>query len=381
MRDSNTKRTVAVIFSHGVGLRSWLKAGFFSREVNYYREIAQSIGGVTFLTYDSTDPVSQTDIPSVDPINVVFKGRLNHRIFGLFGPLLRYRELKSADVIKTNQFNGSWTGLILKWIIRKPLIARCGYIWSLNVKRSGAGRLRNWVTKFVEGFVLKRSDAIPVPDEFAVKYLSNLHGIAEERFTILPNYVDTDQFVVLDESERSTNQFIFVGRLSEEKRPELAIGAASKVPDAQLDVYGGGATQAAIEEQAAEIANVNVHGAIPYSGVSSIMSKARGLVITSRYEGSPKAVIESMASGLPVIAVKSPGLIEIVEHGVNGLLVEPDEQSIANAISRLMTDTDLWRELSTNGRRIAEDIYSKKSVMSKEISLINRLTNSGSSGV
>ena len=136
-----------------------------------------------------------------------------------------------------------------------------------------------------------------------------------------------------------------------------------------------------IEEQAAEIANVNVHGAIPYTEVSGVMSKARGLVITSRYEGSPKVVIESMASGLPVIAVKSPGLIEIVNHGVNGLLVEPDEQSIADAINRLMHDSELWRELSANGRRMAEDIYSKKSVMSKEISLINRLTNRVSGGV
>lgn len=380
MRDSNTKIILTVVFSHGVGLRSWLRAGFFSREVNYYQEMAESLGGVTFLTYDSKNPVSESDIPSADPINIVFKGRLNHRIFGLFGPLLKFRSFKSTDVIKTNQFNGAWTGLILKWVIRKPLIARCGYIWSLNVRRSGAGRGRNWATKFAERFVLKRADAIAVPDQFAVNYLSDLHGITPSRFTILPNFVDTDQFVPAGVTERSKSKFLFVGRLSEEKRPELAVDAAASVPEAQLDVIGSGPDADSIRAQASVSENVNILGAIPYSEVSGVMSTARALVITSRYEGSPKAVIESMASGLPVIAVKSPGLVEIVEDGVNGLLVDPNEQSIAEAIRTLMNDSDLWQKLSTNGRRIAEETYSKSSVVAKEINLINGLVSNTGTG-
>lgn len=373
MRDSNKNTALAVIFSHGVGLRSWLNAGFFSREVEYYRELANSLGQVTFLTYDAVDPTDQQDIPNFDPIRVVFKGKLNHRLFGLLGPLLKYRSFRNVDVIKTNQFNGAWTGLIFKWVLRKPLIARCGYIWSLNVQRTGAGRLRNIATNFVERFVLKRADAIAVPDQFAVNYLSSLHGISEERFTILPNFVDTDQFAPSKVASRSQTKFLFVGRLSEEKRPELAVGAAAIVPRAILDVIGSGPEMGSVENLARSLGNVNVLGTVKYSDVSSAMSRARGLVITSAYEGSPKAVIESMASGLPVIAVNSPGLVEIIEHGVNGLLVEPDEESIAEAIGTLINDSDLWCRLSENGRRMAEETYSKSSVISREIALVNRL--------
>ena len=372
--DVNKKHTVALVFSHGIGLRTWHKAGFFAREVDYYRDIADSIGNVTFLTYDTVDPTSYTDMPDVRPIQVVFNNkRLNYRLFGLLAPLLKYRALKSADVIKTNQFFGSWTGLILKWVLRKPLLARCGYVWSLNVRRSGAGALRNWMTSRVERFVLKRADAIAVPDQFALNYLSKLHGITSEKFTILPNFVDTDRFKPGDMSGRSKNLFLYVGRLGEEKRPALAVAAASHVEDAQLDVVGDGKEFENLRLAVEELPNVVLLGSLPHSEVSEKMGSALGLVITSRYEGSPKAVIEAMASGLPVIAVKAPGLTEIVEDGVNGLLVDPEPEAIAAAMRSLIDDPKLWLKLSENGRQMAVDIYSKTSVLEKEISLLSRL--------
>jgi glycosyltransferase involved in cell wall biosynthesis len=315
-------------------------------------------------------------VPDFKPIQVVFNDkRVNYRIFGLLAPLLKYGSLKNADVIKTNQLTGSWTGLILKWVLRKPLLARCGYIWSLNVRRGGAKWPRGWAVKAVERFVLKRSNAIAVPDQFALNYLSKLHGIPEGKFTVLPNFVDTDRFAPGDVSDRISDRFLFVGRLSSEKRPELAVAAAASAPEAQLDVVGDGAEVEKVRSLAEHLENVNLLGGLPHVEVSKMMSTALGLVITSRYEGSPKAVIESMSSGLPVIAVKSPGLTEIVQHGVNGLLVDPDAESIAGAMRKLMNDPDLWLRLSENGRRMALETYSKSSVIRKEISLLTRLMN------
>ena len=370
------------MFSHGVGLRTWLNAGFFTREIDYYRQIAKSLGDVVFLTYDKTDPTGATDIPDVRPIRIVFNDKfVNYRIFGLLAPLLKYRSLKNVDVIKTNQFFGSWTGLILKWVLRKPLLVRGGYIWSLNVSRAGAKWPRGRLVKITEGFVLKRSNAVAVPDKFALNYLSELHGIPEEKFTVLPNFVNTDQFAPADFSRRSKNQFLFVGRLSQEKRPELAVKAAADVPEARLEVVGDGVEIDKIRALSAGMENVKLLGALPYARVSELMSTALGLVITSRYEGSPKVVIEAMSSGLPVIAVKSPGLTEIVQHAVNGLLVEPDEKAIASAMRTLMDDQELWRRLSENGRRMALETYSRDSVINTEVALLTRLMNNEAKGI
>jgi glycosyltransferase involved in cell wall biosynthesis len=372
--EANKKPTVVLVFSHGIGLCTWHRAGFFAREIDYYRDVADSIGNVTFLTYDTVDPTASTEIPDVSPIQVVFNNRrVNYRLFGLLAPFLKYRALKSVDVIKTNQFFGSWTGLILKWVHRKPLLARCGYVWSLNVRRSGAGAVRNWMTRRVERFVLKRADAIAVPDQFALNYLSKLHDITSEKFTILPNFVDTDRFKPGDVSGRSKNTFLYVGRLSEEKRPALAVAAAGYVEDARLDVVGDGKEFENLRLTAEDLPNVVLLGSLPHSEVSEKMRSALGLVITSRYEGSPKAVIEAMASGLPVIAVKAPGLTEIVEDGVNGLLVDPEPEAIAVAMRSLIDDPKLWLKMSENGRQMAVDVYSKTSVLEKEISLLSRL--------
>jgi len=372
--DVNKKHTVVLVFSHGVGLRTWHKAGLLAREIDYYRDIADSIGNVTFLTYDTVDPTSYRDMPNVRPIQVVFNNkRVNYRLFGLLAPLLKYRSLKGIDVIKTNQFFGSWTGLILKWVLRKPLLARCGYVWSLNVRRSGAGAVRNWLTGRIERFVLKRANAIAVPDQFALNYLSELHGITSDKFTILPNFVDTNQFKPGDVSERSKNPFLYVGRLSEEKRPALAVAAAGRVAGGRLEVVGDGKESANLRLAAEEFPNVELLGSLSHSEVSDKMGSALALMITSRYEGSPKAVIEAMASGLPVIAVKAPGLTEIVEDGVNGLLVDPEPEAIAAAMRLLIDDPKLWLKLSENGRQMAVDIYSKTSVLEKEISLLSRL--------
>lgn len=366
-----------MVFTQGVGLRTWFDAGFASREIDYYREIAQELGGVTFLTYDKNHPDCIADLPSLDPIAVQFNSEsLDRRFFSLLAPLLKYRSLKNVDVIKTTQHRGSWTALLLKWVLRKPMLARCGYVWSLFEKRAGASPARNKLIEFLEGFVLRRSDAIAVPDEFAVNYLSGLHRISKKKFTVIPNFVDTDVFVPGEFSSRSPNQFLFIGRLeSDQKRPELAVKGAALVPGANLDIIGDGPEFEKLTFITGSMDNVQLLGRLPHSKLSELMSKARGLVIPSRYEGIPKVVIEAMAAGLPVIATRAQGLSEIVDHGVNGLLVEPNAESIADAMQSLLNDADLWLDLSQNARKTATSEYSRASVLSREILLLKQLSD------
>jgi len=232
------------------------------------------------------------------------------------------------------------------------------------------------LVKFLEGFVLKRADVIVVPDRFAVEYLTAFHGISESKFTILPNFVDVDQFTPTDISKRINNQFLFVGRLENvQKRPDLAVGAAALVPEATLDIVGEGPEYERLKVVVADMPNTRLLGRLSHSDVSKLMSSAVGFVIPSSYEGNPKVVIEALSAGLPVIATKSQGLTEIIEDEVNGLLVDDDETSIAAAMRRLIAEPDLWLKLSEGARRTAVENYSRESVMEREVTLLRRLTD------
>jgi glycosyltransferase involved in cell wall biosynthesis len=380
VKDENIKHEMLLVFTQGVGLRTWFDAGFASREIDYYRDIADALGGVSFLTYDKSDPLEIDALPDLAQIRVEHNDRsLDRRFFSLLAPLLKYRSFRSVDVIKTTQHRGAWTALLLKWLLRKPMLARCGYIWSLFEQRAGASNLRNRMIRFLEGFVLRRADAIAVPDEFSVDYLSKLHGISEAKFTVLPNFVDTEQFVPGEESARSKSKFLFIGRLeSDQKRPMLAVRGAAQVTEGTLDIVGDGPELEEITQVADGIDNVQLLGRLSHFEISKMMGSALGLIIPSRYEGNPKVVIEALSAGLPVIATKSQGLTEIVEDGVNGLLVDPDPESIAQAMRTFMDDPGLWLEMSKNARKIALAKYSRASVLDREISLLTRLIKTGS---
>ena len=73
---------------------------------------------------------------------------------------------------------------------------------------------------------------------------------------------------------------------------------------------------------------------------------------------TPNVLIEAMAMKLPVISTKATAIPEIVDDGVNGFLVQPnDEQALAEALMKLMDDVNLRKRLGENGRRKVEERF------------------------
>ena len=85
------------------------------------------------------------------------------------------------------------------------------------------------------------------------------------------------------------------------------------------------------------------------------IKKAKFTVLTSRYEGFPMVVSESLALGVPVIAVNCPGPAEIIENGYNGLLVENfKEEVLAKAMNSFIFDKDLYQICKSNTKKSVE---------------------------
>jgi len=97
-------------------------------------------------------------------------------------------------------------------------------------------------------------------------------------------------------------------------------------------------------------------------------------VSASRKEGLPLAILEAMASGLPVAATRAPGHVDVVEEGVTGLLVTPDDhRALGQAMSDLLAEPGVRAAMGQAGRRRVEERFSA-SRMAAETADLYRVT-------
>jgi glycosyltransferase involved in cell wall biosynthesis len=89
---------------------------------------------------------------------------------------------------------------------------------------------------------------------------------------------------------------------------------------------------------------------MPYERVPDAVACGDVFVTASVSETYPLVVMEAAAAGMPALGVRSPGVGEIIEHDVTGLLVGEDETELADAMLRLASDARLRERLSSGAR-------------------------------
>ena len=90
-------------------------------------------------------------------------------------------------------------------------------------------------------------------------------------------------------------------------------------------------------------------------------------------EGTPTAIVEAMAAGLPVVSTRHSGIPEQVEDGVSGLLVaERDALGLANALKKLLQEPVRWSVMGSAGRRQAERAFDSRTLARDLLSLYRR---------
>jgi len=196
-------------------------------------------------------------------------------------------------------------------------------------------------------------------------------GVPPERITVQHNMVrpfvrpevaQLDSLRLALGIQGNTRVILCVGRLSREKGHEDLIRAVAKIHnespgiDFRLVLLGEGPERDSIHRLSLKLA---VQDRIIFAGyqsdVSAYYSIADVCVLASHSEGSPNALLEAMAAGVPSLATAVGGVPEIAVHGENALLVqEGDTVEMARGIVRLLIDTPLRARLIEHGRRVTE---------------------------
>jgi glycosyltransferase involved in cell wall biosynthesis len=115
----------------------------------------------------------------------------------------------------------------------------------------------------------------------------------------------------------------WLGALSEEKRPELAVRAVAADPGLALVMAGDGPLGPTVRRLAAELAPGRVRFLGPVGRPRALLDQVDALVVPSRTEGLPAAAIEAGMVGLPVVGYAVGGMPEVVLDGTTGVLLDP----------------------------------------------------------
>lgn len=194
-------------------------------------------------------------------------------------------------------------------------------------------------------------------------------GVPADRVTVVPNCVDTERFRPAEAMPDGPPRVVSVARLVRDKSPlalvEAFAIAQKSVPEARLTIVGDGPLRPRVE---ARLAALNIKESVSIvTGCGEVrphLAQARVFALASRREGSPNAVLEAMAAGLPVAASRTGGIPDLVEHGRTGLLTRPeDPEDLGAALARLLSDADLCRAMGAAGREKAVRAHSPEAMV------------------
>jgi glycosyltransferase involved in cell wall biosynthesis len=190
---------------------------------------------------------------------------------------------------------------------------------------------------------------------------------------IIPNGIDMNKFYPSKkQSLQKPIKALAVGRLISRKRVDLLIGAVDYAKELGLDVHLNIAGEGNLLSQLQRLANelnvadkVSFTGRVPPERMPQLYRDNDIFVMSSAHEGMSNAMLEAMASGLPIITTRCEGLEELIAE--NGIIVEnPDHKEIAAAIRLLSRDWQTYSSFSAASRKRAA-LFTWSSVASQYI--------------
>lgn len=214
-------------------------------------------------------------------------------------------------------------------------------------------------------------------------------GCNEQKAIVLRSGIDCDKFAFAlrrpDPDGRI--RIVTTGRLVEKKGIEYGIRAVAKLAKINQNleylIVGDGPLRENLQQLIQELDvsdTVKLLGWKQQQEVVDILDKAHILIapsVTAKNgdrEGIPNVLKEAMAMGLPVIGTRHSGIPELVKDGITGFLVpERDVNALAEKLSYLIENPQLWAQLGESGRKLVEEDYDSNKLNDELVDLYQQL--------
>jgi glycogen(starch) synthase len=270
------------------------------------------------------------------------------RVLHAFGPDLVYIHFLSINAL--------WV-LLLHYVLRFKLVAsaRGNDIQGIPQR----SRLQRWMLTRL----FHRADAVLFCSTYvqrdAAPYLKNVQPLTF--VGVVGDGFDADEFASRPAYAASTPYVLAMGRLVEKKGFDLLLRAfgslAPEFPRVQLLIAGDGEERKQLEtliDQLKMRDRISLLGFTDREKTIALFLGCEFFVLSSRIEPFGIVVLEAMAAGKPVLATTSGGVVDLVQPGVNGRLVEPQVQALADGLWEMLSDPEATRGMAARAAQSIE---------------------------
>ncbi|WP_374364956.1 glycosyltransferase [Cloacibacterium sp.] len=285
---------------------------------------------------------------------------------------LGFKRVEKPDLVHGNVLhNNMLFAVYLKKKYKIPFVITEHWSAFLSVNQNKLSKAK----KFIAQKIAEKAELIIPVSENLGNGLKNLE--IKKPIEVIGNVIDTDLFSM---NNGQKNEFIFlhISNLIPLKNPDKIIQAAVKLYNENfkfsLEIGGDGDVDmlnSLIREYNAE-SYIKTFGMISSQEVANKMKNANCFVLFSDYENQPCVILESFATGIPVIAPRVGGIPEIVEENRGTLVEKADEKALFEAMKNVLEDKIAF-ENSEVIRSYVVDNFSKQKIAEQFSEIYNKV--------
>lgn len=295
--------------------------------------------------------------------------------------LWKFMRRERFDVVETFTHDSNLIGLPIAWLAGVPV--------RIATHRGLDERFPRWRLKLHTLMINMGIADVFVAVSDGIGRQARLEGVHPGKVRVILNGVTPLDVESVDagavrktlNSKESDLFLLAVGRLTYQKGFDILIDAIpaliQKYPHLTVNICGGGELMADLQAQISDLGlsdHVKLLG--NWSNVAPLLAIADIVILSSRFEGLSRAMLEAMAAGVPVVATKVQGVEEVITDGMHGLLVPPkDPQELSRALIQMVEHPEMRKQMSVVAQEHVLRSYTTDVMFTKYFDLIVNLLN------
>lgn len=345
---------IGIFLGIGESLKQMEKSGQKDRFINLYlKKYAEVFDRVYLFSYDD----EYFNLPK-NIILVPNKSVLHRYLYALLLPILHHKEVAMCNVIRGFGLSSS----VSSFLLTKPFVFNWAYDYLKFLKIESNYSLIP-VFKLLEQLAFFRARKILVATKEKMRTLKN------PKFIYLPNGVDLKSFNL-----KSTGKgLIFVGRFEKQKNLFFLIDSIAKLPQPQrvITFVGQGSQENRLIKYAAkQKVSLKILPPVKNINLPKLLNRFSIFTMTSLAEGSPKVLLEAMATGLVPVVTDFSTAQEIIDDGKNGCITKYNAVEYSKHLESLLSDRITLDKMSQAAKQTIANDFNLTKLLNQETKIL-----------